>query len=107
MSKNALTVENLNKIYLNSKTKKENKALTNLTFEVKQGEVFGLLGPNGAGKTTFLSILGGTVIKTSGHVNVWGFDLDKNQLFKNYIKCWFLPLVFFFSLFVNIFLLYF
>ena len=78
MSKNALTVENLNKVYLNSKTKKENKALTNLTFEVKQGEVFGLLGPNGAGKTTFLSILGGTVIKTSGHVNVWGFDLDKN-----------------------------
>ena len=78
MSKNALTVENLNKIYLNSKTKKENKALTNLTFEVKQGEVFGLLGPNGAGKTTFLSILGGTVIKTSGYVNVWGFDLDKN-----------------------------
>ena len=78
MSKNALTVENLTKIYSNSKTKKQNKALTNLTFEVKQGEVFGLLGPNGAGKTTFLSILGGTVIKTSGQVNVWGFDLDKN-----------------------------
>ena len=40
--------------------------------------MFGLLGPNGAGKTTFLSILGGTVTKTSGLVNVWGFDLDKN-----------------------------
>jgi len=40
--------------------------------------VFGLLGPNGAGKTTFLSILGGTVAKTSGKVNVWGFDLDEN-----------------------------
>ena len=78
MSKNALTVENLTKIYLNSKTKKENKALNNLTFDVKEGEVFGLLGPNGAGKTTFLSILGGTVIKSSGDVNVWGFDLDKN-----------------------------
>tara|TARA_B100001093_G_scaffold191087_1_gene183602 strand:- start:5063 stop:5992 length:930 start_codon:yes stop_codon:yes gene_type:complete len=78
MSKNALTVENLNKIYSDSKTKKENHALTNLTFEVKEGEVFGLLGPNGAGKTTFLSILGGTVTKTSGLVNVWGFDLDKN-----------------------------
>jgi len=78
MSKNALTVENLTKIYSNSKTKKESKALTNLTFNVKQGEVFGLLGPNGAGKTTFLSILGGTVNKTSGHVNVWGFNLDKN-----------------------------
>ena len=78
MSKNALTVENLTKIYLNSKSKKENKALNNLTFNVKEGEVFGLLGPNGAGKTTFLSILGGTVIKSSGDVNVWGFNIDKN-----------------------------
>ena len=78
MSKNALTVENLTKIYSNSKSKKENRALSNLTFQVKQGEVFGLLGPNGAGKTTFLNILGGTVIKTSGNINVWGFDLDKS-----------------------------
>ena len=78
MNKFALTVENLTKIYSNSSTKKQNKALSNLSFEVKQGEVFGLLGANGAGKTTFLSILGGTVIKTSGQVNVWGFDLDKN-----------------------------
>ena len=78
MTKNALTVENLTKIYLDSKTKKQNKALSNLSFEVKQGEVFGLLGPNGAGKTTFLSILGGTVSKTSGNVNVWGFNLDNN-----------------------------
>ena len=78
MTKNALTVENLTKIYLDSKTKKENKALSNLNFNVKQGEVFGLLGPNGAGKTTFLSILGGTVTKTSGSVNVWGFNLDQN-----------------------------
>ena len=76
MNKFALTVENLTKVY--SKSKKSNKALNELNFEVKQGEVFGLLGPNGAGKTTFLSILGGTVIKTSGKVNVWGFDLDKN-----------------------------
>ena len=78
MNKFALTVENLTKIYSNSKTKKQNKALNKLNFEVNQGEIFGLLGPNGAGKTTFLSILGGTVIKTSGKVNVWGFDLDKN-----------------------------
>ena len=78
MNKFALTVENLTKVYSNSKSKKQNKAISELNFEVKQGEVFGLLGPNGAGKTTFLSILGGTVIKTSGKVNVWGFDLDKN-----------------------------
>jgi len=45
---------------------------------VQEGEIFGLLGPNGAGKTTFINILAGIVIKTSGKVNVWGFDLDKN-----------------------------
>ena len=78
MNKFALTVENLTKIYFSSKNKKQNKALNKLNFEVTQGEVFGLLGPNGAGKTTFLSILGGTVEKTSGKVNVWGFDLDSN-----------------------------
>ena len=78
MDKYALTVENLTKVYSVSKNKKENKALNDLNFQVKQGEVFGLLGPNGAGKTTFLSILGGTVSKTNGNINVWGFDLDKN-----------------------------
>ena len=53
-------------------------ALNNLNLEVKQGEIFGLLGPNGAGKTTFLNILAGTVIKNSGTVCVWNYDLDKN-----------------------------
>jgi|TARA_B110000211_G_scaffold45983_1_gene49036 ABC-2 type transport system ATP-binding protein len=79
MKRIALSVENLTKIY--SKNKKKgvlNKALNNLNFEVKQGEVFGLLGPNGAGKTTFLSILAGTVTKTEGKINVWGFDSDLN-----------------------------
>ncbi len=78
MKKTALTVENLTKIYSGNKKREPKKALNNLSFEVEQGEVLGLLGPNGAGKTTFLSILGGTVLKTEGKVNVWGFDLDSN-----------------------------
>ena len=79
MYKVALSVENLTKIYSkNKKTGISNKALNNLNIEVKHGEVFGLLGPNGAGKTTFLSILAGTVTKTEGKINVWGFDLDLN-----------------------------
>ncbi len=77
MNKYALTVENLTKVYSDNKNKKV-EALNSLSFQVNQGEVFGLLGPNGAGKTTFLGILGGTVSKTDGKVNVWGFDIDKN-----------------------------
>ena len=75
--KNALKVENLTKIY-SGKSSTKIKALNNLNLEVKEGEIFGLLGPNGAGKTTFLNILAGTVIKNSGSVNVWGYDLDQN-----------------------------
>tara|TARA_B100000029_G_scaffold769_1_gene939 strand:- start:2147 stop:3076 length:930 start_codon:yes stop_codon:yes gene_type:complete len=75
--KNALKVEKLTKIYSN-KASKDITALNSLNLEVKEGEIFGLLGPNGAGKTTFLNILAGTVIKNSGTVNVWGYDLDQN-----------------------------
>jgi len=75
--KNALKVEKLTKIY-SKKTSNEIIALNNLNLEVKEGEIFGLLGPNGAGKTTFINILAGTVIKNSGIVNVWGYDLDQN-----------------------------
>ena len=79
MNKIALSVENLTKVYTDNKKKWSSlKALNHITFEVMQGEVFGVLGPNGAGKTTFLNILSGTVVKTDGTVNVWGFDLDRN-----------------------------
>ena len=74
--KNVLSVRNLNKIY--KRKKNSINALNNLNLEVKEGEIFGLLGPNGAGKTTFINILGGTVVKTSGKVDVWDFDLDIN-----------------------------
>ena len=71
----ALKVENVNKIYLQGN--KHVEALKNISLEVKTGEIFGLLGPNGAGKSTFINILAGTVNKTNGFINVWGFDLDK------------------------------
>ena len=48
------------------------------SLEFSENEITSLIGPNGAGKTTFLSILAGTVTKTEGKINVWGFDLDQN-----------------------------
>ena len=79
MNKIALSANNLIKIYSKKNTQEKSiLALNKLNLEVKVGEIFGLLGPNGAGKTTFLNILGGTVEKSSGKVNVWGFNLDEN-----------------------------
>jgi ABC-2 type transport system ATP-binding protein len=51
-------------------------AVDHLSFEVHKGEIFGLLGPNGAGKTTTLEIMETLRQKTSGLVQIDGFDLD-------------------------------
>ena len=76
-NKIVLSVKNLSKTYIKNGSKKI-EALSNLNLEVKEGEIFGLLGPNGAGKSTFINILAGLVLKSSGEINVWGFDIDKN-----------------------------
>ena len=50
------------------------KALNELAFNVREGEVFGMLGPNGAGKTTTVRLLNGVLSPTSGHSRVLGLD---------------------------------
>src|SRR5436305_798891 len=50
------------------------RALTDLTMEVRAGEVFGLLGPNGSGKTTTIRLLLGLLRPTTGRGQVAGFD---------------------------------
>lgn len=52
------------------------QAVKGISFEVKEGEIFGLLGPNGAGKSTTLEIIETLREKTSGKVWVDGLDLD-------------------------------
>lgn len=54
------------------------QAVKGISFEVKEGEIFGLLGPNGAGKSTTLEIIETLRQKTSGEVIVDGFNLDKD-----------------------------
>jgi len=52
----------------------DHKAVDEMTFHVKPGEVFGLLGPNGAGKTTTVRLLNGILPPSAGSVRVFGFD---------------------------------
>src|SRR4030042_2977279 len=56
------------------------RAVSDLTFEAKQGEVVGFLGPNGAGKTTTMRILTGYMPPTEGSAEVAGFDVVEESL---------------------------
>ena len=54
-------------------------AVNNLALHVNDGEVFGFLGPNGAGKTTTVRMLCCLISKTSGNVNIGGYDISKKE----------------------------
>ena len=69
----AIRIDTLSKTYAGGKV-----ALNGVSFDVPRGQIFGLLGPNGAGKSTLINILAGLVIKTSGKVTLWGFDIDEH-----------------------------
>ncbi|MHA1990660.1 MAG: ATP-binding cassette domain-containing protein [Candidatus Hodarchaeales archaeon] len=64
----AIKVEKLHKYY------GEVKAVKDLSFEVRKGEIYGLLGPNGSGKTTTIKSILGLQVVNSGKINVSGYD---------------------------------
>jgi ABC-2 type transport system ATP-binding protein len=68
----ALSVKALTKTYKNGV-----QALKGIDLEVEQGDFFALLGPNGAGKTTLIGITTSLVTKSSGTVQVFGHDIDR------------------------------
>ena len=69
---NAIEIKNLTKFY------GRNKALDNVSFSVKKGEIMGFLGPNGAGKSTTMNIICGCISPSSGSVSIGGFDVLEN-----------------------------
>ncbi len=73
MTMEIVQVENLSKVF-----NKDIVAVDNVTFHVKEGEIFGFLGPNGAGKTTTIKILTTLLQPTNGQVNIATFDVKKN-----------------------------
>ena len=75
--KNIIKIENLNKSYRNI------KAVNNLSFRVKDGELFSFLGINGAGKSTTINMICGELKKDSGTILVCDKEVDQNY---KYIK---------------------
>ena len=71
---NALQISGLKKVYKGGFI-----ALKGIDLTVKQGDFFALLGPNGAGKSTAIGIISSLVNKTSGSVNIFGYDLQKQK----------------------------
>ena len=68
----ALVIKDLHKVYKNGF-----EALKGIDLEVSKGDFFALLGPNGAGKSTAISIISSLVNKSSGRIEVFGYDLDR------------------------------
>ena len=72
----AIEVEGLTKTYGQDRRKaKPVVAVDQISFQVREGEIFGFLGPNGAGKTTTMRMLTGLSRPTAGRANILGFDL--------------------------------
>lgn len=60
--------------------RKEVIAVNRVSFEVKQGEVFGVLGPNGSGKSTLIRLLATLLLPDSGLIEVFGFDVVRQPM---------------------------
>jgi ABC-2 type transport system ATP-binding protein len=71
----AVEVRNLTKVYGGSVV-----GVSDLTFAIREGEIYGLIGPNGSGKTTTLRIIATLIKPTSGFAKVFGVDVVKEPL---------------------------
>ena len=78
MTEHAIEIRGLHKTYAATRKAPEKTALRGIDLTIPRGSIFGLLGPNGAGKSTLINILAGLVVKSAGHVSIWGFDQDVN-----------------------------
>jgi ABC-2 type transport system ATP-binding protein len=67
-----VAVRGLTKIFKDFWGRSKARAVDNVDFEVRRGEVFGLLGPNGSGKSTTVKMLLGLLYPTKGHIEVFG-----------------------------------
>lgn len=78
MGKAAINIQNLRKTYQGGKGAAK-EAVKGIDLVVPKGSFFGLLGPNGAGKSTTINIMSGLVHKTSGTVEICGYNIDTHE----------------------------
>ena len=71
-TENVISVKGLTKVFKDFWGRPKAKAVNDVNFEVRRGEVFGLLGPNGSGKSTTIKMLLGLLYPTKGHIEVFG-----------------------------------
>ena len=74
MSSDALNIENL------TKTFNETTAVNQVSLGINKGEILGLLGANGAGKSTTMQMMLGLIKPTSGSIEIFGKDLEKERI---------------------------
>ncbi|HZU02900.1 MAG TPA: ABC transporter ATP-binding protein [Ktedonobacteraceae bacterium] len=92
-TKDAVVIEGVSKVFKKSrsllrwpgkrreedKAKREVRAVDNVTITVKRREIVGILGANGSGKSTLIRILSTLLIPDTGHVSVFGYDVEKDE----------------------------
>ncbi|NDB75898.1 MAG: ABC transporter ATP-binding protein, partial [Verrucomicrobia bacterium] len=67
-----ISVRGLTKVFKDFWGRPKARAVDNVNFEVRRGEIFGLLGPNGSGKSTTIKMLLGLLYPTKGHIEIFG-----------------------------------
>ena len=92
-TKDAVVIEGVSKVFKKSRSllrwpgkkrekdeaKREVRAVDNVTITVKRREIVGILGANGSGKSTLIRILSTLLIPDTGHVSVFGYDVEKDE----------------------------
>src|SRR6266576_5177175 len=92
-TKDAVVIDSLTKIFKKSRPllrwhkknagqkeeKREVRAVDNITITIKRREIVGILGANGSGKSTLIRILSTLLIPDTGHVSIFGYDVEKDE----------------------------
>ena len=73
-----IEIKDLSKTFYSEEKGQETKALTDLTLDIKEHQIFGLIGTNGAGKSTLMRIMAGVLLQDKGSMII-----DNQKVFNN------------------------